>query len=144
MKKSIKCRFFSCSGSACNLGEGEEEEDDETMGMGGVRKSSSSQPLSVAQMVENNITAAKMKELRSQMQNLHLNNTSNIRKKPLVSSPKRMESDLTDRLVGVENKDIAIGAESVGFDSQAGQIEHIIPNGSPPLRCFFGAVLSSL
>ena len=36
---------------------------------------------------------------------------------------------------------IAIGAGGTAFDSQAGQIEHNVANGSPPLRRFFGAVL---
>ena len=35
-------------------------------------------------------------------------------------------------------KNIAIGTVDLGFDFRAGQIEH----GSPPLRCFFEAVLS--
>ena len=34
-----------------------------------------------------------------------------------------------------------IGAGSLGFDSQAGQIGHCVANYSPPLRDFFGAVL---
>ena len=36
-------------------------------------------------------------------------------------------------------RDTSIGAESLGFDCGAGQIG---PNGSPPQRRFFGAVLS--
>ena len=40
-------------------------------------------------------------------------------------------------------KDVAIDAESLRFNSQAGQIGHtVIANGSPPLRRFFGAALS--
>ena len=38
-------------------------------------------------------------------------------------------------------KDIALGTEGLGFDSRVGQIEHLVANGWPPLRCFFGAVL---
>ena len=38
-------------------------------------------------------------------------------------------------------RDIAIGAEGMAFDSRADQIEHSVVNGSPPLQCFFGAVL---
>ena len=44
-------------------------------------------------------------------------------------------------VVLVEN--IAVGAESCGFDSRAGQIEHRVVINSSPLRSFFGAVLSS-
>ena len=47
-----------------------------------------------------------------------------------------------NRQVGVMVKDIAIGARGPGFCSRARQIGHIVANGSPPLRCFFGAVLS--
>jgi len=72
------------SGSASNLREGDEEEDTTKGVAGKVRKSSSQQQLSVSQMVENNITAAKMKEIRTQMQNLHLNNSSNLKRKPVV------------------------------------------------------------
>ena len=36
----------------------------------------------------------------------------------------------------------AIGAGGLGFDSQAGQMEHSVVNSLLPLRCFFGAVLS--
>ena len=66
--------------------EGDDDDDDSSSGsgVGKARKSSSQQQLSVAQMVENNITAAKMKEIRSQMQNLHLNNSSNLKKKSMV------------------------------------------------------------
>ena len=39
-------------------------------------------------------------------------------------------------------KDVATDAESLGFNSQVGQIEHTAANGSPPLRRFFGAELS--
>ena len=35
---------------------------------------------------------------------------------------------------------ITIGAGGLGFDSTAGQIEHNVADGSPPLRSFFGAV----
>ena len=38
-------------------------------------------------------------------------------------------------------KDIAISAGGRGFDCLAGQNGHDIGNGSPPLRCSFGAVL---
>ena len=38
-------------------------------------------------------------------------------------------------------EDIAIGAGSLWFESRVGQIEHSVANGSPPLRCFFRAVL---
>ena len=41
-------------------------------------------------------------------------------------------------------QDIAIGAIGQAFDSQAGQIRQSVANGSPPLRCFFGAVLSEV
>ena len=37
---------------------------------------------------------------------------------------------------------IAMGTGCLGFDFRAGQITHSLTNGSPPLRCFFGAVLS--
>ena len=39
-------------------------------------------------------------------------------------------------------KDIANGAEGLGFDSRAGQIGHSVAYGSPSLRRFFGDVLS--
>ena len=39
------------------------------------------------------------------------------------------------------DKDTAIGARGLGFHSQAGQIGHSFANGSPPLQCFFGAVV---
>ena len=39
-------------------------------------------------------------------------------------------------------KDVAIDAEGLGFSSQAGQRGHTVANGSPPLRRFFGAVLT--
>ena len=39
-------------------------------------------------------------------------------------------------------KDLAIDAEGLGFNSQAGQIKHSVANGSQPLRrFFFGAAL---
>ena len=47
-----------------------------------------------------------------------------------------------DRPLGVVAKDIVISAEGLGFDYRAGQIGHSVANGSPPLRCLFGAVLS--
>ena len=34
------------------------------------------------------------------------------------------------------DQNVAIGAESLGFDSRIGQIGHSIANGSPPLRRF--------
>ena len=37
-------------------------------------------------------------------------------------------------------KNIAIGSGGHGFVFQAGQIGCSFPNGSPPLRCFFGAM----
>ena len=43
--------------------------------------------------------------------------------------------------VGVVVRNIAISAGSLGFDFRAGQIGHNVANGTPPLRCFFGAVL---
>ena len=39
-------------------------------------------------------------------------------------------------------KDVAIDAEGLRFNFQAGQIGHSIANGSPPLRRFFVAALS--
>ena len=45
------------------------------------------------------------------------------------------------RSCSVVIKDIAIDAEGLGFNSQAGQIGHSVANGSPPLRRFFGAAL---
>ena len=38
-------------------------------------------------------------------------------------------------------KDFAIDAEGLGLNSQAGQVEHSVANGSQPLRRFFGAML---
>ena len=43
--------------------------------------------------------------------------------------------------VGVVVTYMAVDVGGLGFDSQAGQIGHSDGNGSPPLRCFFGAVL---
>ena len=37
-----------------------------------------------------------------------------------------------------------IGAEDLGFDSRAGQIELSVAKGSPPLRRFFGAEAQAL
>ena len=37
--------------------------------------------------------------------------------------------------------DIAIGAAGLGFNSQAGKIEHSVANCSPSLQRFFGAAL---
>ena len=39
-------------------------------------------------------------------------------------------------------KGMAIGAGGLGLYSRAGQIGHSVANGSPPLRCFFGALMS--
>ena len=36
---------------------------------------------------------------------------------------------------------IAIGVEGLGFESRVGQIGHSVAKDSPPLRCFFGAVV---
>ena len=44
-------------------------------------------------------------------------------------------------IFGETVQDIAIGSEGLGFNFRAGQIGHSVANGSPPLRCFFGAVL---
>ena len=38
-------------------------------------------------------------------------------------------------------KDVAIDAEGLGLNSQAGQVGHSVANGSPPLWRFFGAAL---
>ena len=38
-------------------------------------------------------------------------------------------------------KDFAIDAESLGLNSQAGQVGHSVANGSQPLRRFFEAAL---
>ena len=46
------------------------------------------------------------------------------------------------RLIVAVLKDIAIGAGGCGIEFQTCQIGHSVANGSPPLRCFFGAVLS--
>ena len=45
------------------------------------------------------------------------------------------------RPVSLVAEDIAIDAGGLGFHSRVGQIVHIVPNGSPPLQCFLGAVL---
>ena len=64
-----------CSGSACNLRDDEDDYDEEYMTSsqqqpgGRTSRSPGKQNLSVAQMVENNITAIKMKKLRAQMVN---------------------------------------------------------------------------
>ena len=44
--------------------------------------------------------------------------------------------------VSILDKDIAIGEGNLEFDSRAGQIVHSVVNGSPPLRRFFGTILS--
>jgi len=62
----------SLSGSACNLRDDDDEYDEEYLSSGTAGRTSRSpgkQNLSVAQMVENNITAIKMKKLRAQMVN---------------------------------------------------------------------------
>ena len=48
-----------------------------------------------------------------------------------------MSMSCTNRPVDVLVKDIAIGAESLWFDSHAGQVGHYVANGSQPLRRFF-------
>ncbi|XP_076820454.1 AN1-type zinc finger protein 4-like [Clavelina lepadiformis] len=81
----------SLSGSACNLREPEGE--DETRSDVVSRESPAEVPLSIAQMAENNVTATKMKQLRSRMSNLQLsaNKYSNhkpnmaVKATPLVS-----------------------------------------------------------
>ena len=45
------------------------------------------------------------------------------------------------RSVTVVMKDIVIDAEGLGIDSRSSYIGHSVTNGSPPLRCFFRAVL---
>ena len=47
-----------------------------------------------------------------------------------------------DELVGAVVKDSVIGAGGLRFDARAGPMGRRVTNGSPPLRCFFGAVLS--
>ena len=49
--------------------------------------------------------------------------------------------ELAHRPLGLVVQDIAFGAESFGFVYRAGQIGHNVAKNSPPLRCFFGAVL---
>ena len=46
-----------------------------------------------------------------------------------------------ERPVDVVVRDMAAGAGGLGFDYRAVQIGHSVVNGSPPLRCFFGAAL---
>ena len=46
-----------------------------------------------------------------------------------------------DRPVSLVVKGTAVGAGGLGFNFRAGQIGHSVANGSPPLRCFFRAVL---
>ena len=43
---------------------------------------------------------------------------------------------------GAVGKDIVTVVGGPGFDSWASQIEHCVANDSPPLQCFFGAVLA--
>ena len=43
--------------------------------------------------------------------------------------------------VGIAVKNITLGVEGRWLVSRAGQIALRVANGSPPLRCFFGAVL---
>ena len=43
--------------------------------------------------------------------------------------------------VGSVVEDTANVADGLGFDSRADQIKHSVANGSPPLQCFFGAIL---
>ena len=45
-------------------------------------------------------------------------------------------------MVSLVVKHTTIGARVLGFDSQAGQIEHSVANDSPPLQKFFGTVLA--
>ena len=47
-------------------------------------------------------------------------------------------------IVGVVVKDAATSAQALGFDSRAGKPNrHSVANDTPPLWCFFGAVLPS-
>ena len=45
------------------------------------------------------------------------------------------------RSVTIVMKDIVIDAEGLGIDFRSSYIGHSVTNSSPPLRCFFGAVL---
>ena len=46
----------------------------------------------------------------------------------------RKNKEQKENMTGEEQKHIAIRAEGLEFKSRAGQIEHDITNGSPPLR----------
>ena len=48
---------------------------------------------------------------------------------------------MTSRPGQLSVKRVVIGAGGLGFDSRAGQIEHIVVNGSLSLRCFFETVV---
>ena len=52
-----------------------------------------------------------------------------------------MTFEENDRLFRAVVNHITIGAGGQGFDFRAGQIGHIVANGSPPLRHFLGEVL---
>ena len=44
--------------------------------------------------------------------------------------------------IDVVANDSAVGTEDLEFDSRVGQIGRIVANGSPPLQCSLGTVLS--
>ncbi|XP_078481432.1 AN1-type zinc finger protein 4 [Ciona intestinalis] len=83
----------SLSGSACNLHEEEEEEI--------ALPSSKPSALSVAQMVENNITASKMKQLRTNMENLMIapqpNKVTSVMKPKPPSMPRKLDGSTMKR-----------------------------------------------
>ena len=51
------------------------------------------------------------------------------------------ENQSCNRAVGIVSEGIAEGAEGLGFESQVGLVGYNVANNSPPLRCFFVAVL---
>ena len=68
--------------------------------------------------------------------------TMHISAKQLLKLVEGRSNEDDGQRVGVGAQDIAIGARDVGFDYRAGQISHSVANGTSPLRCFLGAVLS--
>nr|CAB3267913.1 AN1-type zinc finger protein 4 [Phallusia mammillata] len=77
----------SLSGSACNLREDEDDTEEESS-LAMQSQSPGQQPLSVAQMVENNITASKMKQLRSHLQNLNIGSSKHPKQTPEMKLSK--------------------------------------------------------
>ena len=63
--------------------------------------------------------------------------------KTITFAQKHCQLNIRKRLMSSVVKLIAaaVGARGMEFDSRADKIGRIVANSSPPLQCFFGAVL---